>query len=126
MHAKVFPSLRDAIHATATKGTPPMKALASELDWSPSELSMRTTLGDDNARPFPADDAHLVRLMQITGDHSILATLADKLGYELMPKRDRIPEIVSGLRDDFLALNRKFQLVLDMPGMAPAGPRRPR
>lgn len=125
MSGFVFASLREAIHATATRAPVPMKALAIELDWSPSELSMRTTLGEDNARAFPADDAHLLKLMQVTGDHSVLLTLADKLGYELVTKRDRVPEIVEQVRGQLVDLTKQVQLLLDMPGIAPV-PRKPR
>jgi len=117
---RVFPTLREAIHATATSGRLPMKALASELDWSPSELSMRTTLGGESARPFPANDDQdrLVRLQRVTADVSILATMADLLGYEIVEKRDRTPERVAALVAEVQALNRRVeQLVLPtMPG----------
>lgn len=124
MNGRAYPSVREAIHATATRGTVPMKALASDLDWSPSELSMRTTLGDDNARSFPADDDHLVKMMERTDDDSILMTLAAKRGYELLPKRDRVPEMVEQLRSDLKIFHGKVQLLLEMPGLAPASRKR--
>lgn len=120
MTGRVYPTVREAINATATRATVPMKAIAVELDWSPSELSMRTTLGDDNARVFPADDAHLVKLIEVTGDDSILRTLADRLGYELVVKRDRMPEKLAELREELAAMNKKMQLLLDLPELAPA------
>ena len=45
---RAFRSLREAVHHTATQNGP-MKNIASDLDWSPSELCLRTTLGTDNA-----------------------------------------------------------------------------
>lgn len=114
MPKQTFRTLREAIHHTATRAGVPMKALAADLDYSPSDLSMRTTLGDENARPFPADD-RLIRLQQLTGDHSILATMADALGYELHPKQERVPELVAQLAQEAKRLNESIQLVLAMP-----------
>src|SRR5689334_6776259 len=117
---RIFPTLREAIHATATGSVVPMKAHASELDYSPSELSMRTTLGGESARPFPANDdqERLIRLQRVTNDVSVLATMADLLGYEIIEKRDRTPERVAALVAEVQALNRRVeQLVLPtVPG----------
>ena len=113
----IFPTLREAIHHTTTRSGIPMKQIAAELDWSPSMLSFATTLGQENVKAFPADDAHLVKLMEVTGDDSILATLAFKRGYELVPKRDRMPEVLAGLHEDFKSLGEKLQMVLEMPGL---------
>lgn len=114
MPGKAFGSLREAIHDTATRSPRPMKELAAELDYSPSDLSMRTTLGEENSRPFPADD-RLIKIQQLTGDHSILATMADALGYELHPKRERMPELVAHLADEAKRLTESIQLVLATP-----------
>lgn len=111
----VYGSLREAITATATRSALPMKALASELDWSPSELSHRTTLGGENSRPFPADDEHFIKLMRVTGDCSILATIADLLGFEIVPKRERLAEMVTGLNERLATIQsdmRQLTLVL--------------
>lgn len=114
---RVFLTVREALHATATSGKISMKALAGELDWSPSELSMRTTLGGDSARPFPADDDHLVRLMKITGDFSVLATVADLCGYELAPKKERQAEMIVELQRDAKQLGQRIQMLLEIPGL---------
>lgn len=114
MNARVFGSLREAIHATATSAKQPMKVLAAELDWSPSELSHRTTLGGDAIRPFPADDEHLIKLMRVTGDYSPLATIADLCGFEIAPKKDRWPELVTELKQEAQRLSDRIQLVLDL------------
>lgn len=124
--ARVFGSLREAIHATATGARLPMKALAAELDWSPSELSHRTTLGGENSKAFPADDEHLVRLQRVTGDYAILATMADLLGFELAPKRERTAELLADVQEQIRALMPKVQLVLDMGAEAGAERREPR
>lgn len=121
--ARVFPTLREAIHATAVGAKLPMKALAAELDWSPSELSMRTTLGGDSSRHFPADDEHLVRIQKLTGDVAILATMADLLGFELAPKRERVAELLADVQHEIRQLMPKVQLVLDM-GAEASGERR--
>jgi len=112
---RVSLTLRDAIHATATGAKMPMKALAAELDWSPSELSMRTTLGGDSARPFPADDDHLIRIQRVTGDCSILATMADLLGYELTPKKERLGELLAQVQQQIKsAQDQMKQLSLEL------------
>lgn len=109
----VCATLREAINMTAVRARVPMKALAAELDWSPSELSMRTTLGGDSARSFPADDDHLVKLMIVTQDFSILATLADLCGYEVRPKESRMPEMIASLQADIAKLMPRFQTVME-------------
>jgi hypothetical protein len=124
--SRVFSSVREALHATATGAAQPMKALAAELDWSPSELSMRTTLGGDNGRAFPCDDEHLVKLMRITQDYSVLFTMADLCGFELAPKRERLAEMVMEMRHSLERLIPKAeQILLEIPGMEypPAGDR---
>lgn len=120
MTHQVYESVREAIYYTVAKARMPMKALAAELDWSPSQLSMATTLGEDNARPFPADDAHLVRLMRVTGDHSVLHTLASLLGYELRPRAEAVPALLQEVQQEIRRLAPKMQLLLDLgAGTAP-------
>lgn len=124
---KVFPSLREALHHTATSGVVPMKALAAELDWSPSQLSMATTLGTENPRTFPADDEHLLRLIQRTGDHSFLLTLADLLHCEVRPKVVDVPGLLQDVQREIRVIAPKLQMVLDMAlpnGPTPGGARR--
>jgi hypothetical protein len=114
MRAKAFRSIREAIHHTASASGVPMKALAADLDYSPSDLSMRVTLSDEG-RPFPADD-RLIRLQQLTGDHSILATMADALGYELKLKADRYPEMLQHVASSLEHITKEFsQLRLMVP-----------
>lgn len=117
MKGQVFRTLRESIHHTVTRSGIPMKAIAAELDMSPSTLSMATTLGDDNARAFPADDAHLVKLIEITGDASILMTLADRLGYELRPKPQKAAaELLEEVRDGLRTFMPLVQQVLEIDG----------
>lgn len=116
MSGRVFPTLRDAIYAAASSSRLPMKALASELDWSPSDLAHRIGQGGDpSSRPFPADDDHFVKLQRVTGDHSPLFTLCDLLGYDApQPKPERLGERVSKLAEAAEGLQREIkQLVLD-------------
>lgn len=115
--ASVCPTLREALNRSAYGGGRLAKLLAAELDWSPSEFTMRVTIGGDSARHFPANDEaeRLPRLMQLTGDYSYLATLADKLGFELKPKPERTAEEVSALRADLQAFGKRIeQLSLDL------------
>lgn len=120
MNGRVFSSLREAIHATATASRLPMKALASELDWSPSELSMRTTLGGDSGRAFPADDEHLIRIQRVTDDVSVLYTMADLLGFEVVPKKERTAALLAEVQRDLRELMPRMQMVLDI-GVESAG-----
>lgn len=110
---RVFGTLREAIHATASQSGMSLRALAGDLDWSPSELSMRIALGGDSARAFPADDAHLVRMMQVTKNYSVLATLADLLGFDITPKEQRMPEIAARLSAQFAEAMPALQLVME-------------
>lgn len=130
MKGRVLPSLREAIHACATGSGKPMKVIAGELDMSPSELSHRTTLGGDNAKPFPADD-RLIKLQRETGDHSPLYTMADALGYELKPKSDRLGDVLAETQQRIRELLPAMQMVLDLgqatvPPSAPGAARRPK
>ncbi len=111
MNGRVFPTLREAIHHTATRSGRSMKEIAAELDWSPTMLSFVTTLGEDNAKTFPLDN-RLIRLMEFTGDISPLMTLADKLGYDLTPKRDQTAQIVEAFRSEVADLNRRMEQLL--------------
>jgi hypothetical protein len=124
MAAKAFRTIREAIHHTATACGVPMKALAADLDYSPSDLSMRTTLAED-ARAFPADD-RLIRLQELTGDHSILATMADRLGYEVRPKADRYPELLQRLTSRLDEIHSEFaqlKIMIPLADSVPAGKR---
>ena len=121
MKGQTFEGIREAIHHTATASGVPMKSLAADLDLSPSNLSMRTTLGTDGI-PFPADD-RLIKLQQLTGDHSILSTMDEALGYELHPKQERLPELVASLIAEHKRLNESVQLVLATPWIAQKGKR---
>jgi hypothetical protein len=116
--SRIFSSLRDAVHSTATTGKLSMKGLAAEIDYSPSELSMRITLGGDSARPFPCDEDHLVKMMKVQEDYSILFTLADQCGFELQPKKERLAEMVMEMRRSIEQLiPRAEQILLEIPGL---------
>lgn len=124
MKGRVCSSIRDAIHATATSNGQ-MKPLAAELDWSPSEFSRRTTLGEDNTLTFPADD-RLIRLQQLTHDYSVLMTMADLLGFDLRPKENRFPELLAATGHQVAELVRTFEqlrLMVPLADSVPAGKR---
>lgn len=81
--SRIYRSVRDAVHHAA-HGVESIKALAADLDMSPSALSMSTVLSDgENARPFPAEK--LADLCAITGNYSPLLTLAEQLGFRCIP-----------------------------------------
>jgi hypothetical protein len=96
MKPTIYPSLREAIYYTVARSKLSTAALAAELGWTPSQLSRHTSLDGASALPFPCDE-RLVKLMQITGDHSILYTMADLLGYDVVPKAERLPEMLADL-----------------------------
>lgn len=116
MTGRALGSLREAIHKTATGSGIPMKQLAAELDWSPSELSHRTTLGGESLKPFPADDDHLVKIQAVTGDASILFTMCELLGYEAPRLKERdIPKMVQEAKATAAEAVKKLQqLVLEL------------
>jgi len=115
---RVYASIREAVHAVASTGRLSMKQLAPELDWSPSELSMRTTLGGDRMRMFPLDDGRLVKMMKAQDDYSPLATLANDCGFELRAKERDVTKMVADAKASVSEAVKKFQqliLELDAP-----------
>lgn len=122
---RVLPTLREAVHLCATTGKLSMKGLSGELDWAPSELSMRTTLGGDSSRPFPLDDGRLVTMMRAQNDFSPLATLADLCGFELQPKKERVAEMVQELQRDLANFVPRVQMLLEIPGFKYEGGEKP-
>jgi len=121
MTGRIFPSIQEAIYHTAHSSGVDMKVIAADLDYSPSNLSTRATITENPTAPFPA--SKLIALQQLTGDHSILATMADALGYELHPKQERLPELVASLIAEHKRLNESVQLVLATPWIAQKGKR---
>lgn len=120
MKGQVFRSIPEAIHHTYADH-PDKKTLSADLDYSPSNLSQRTNLAEDPQYPFPATD-RLIRLQELTGDFSILLTMADRLGFEVHPKRDHLPEILRGIQETQQELGRKIQqLELTVPISATVG-----
>jgi len=76
---RIHRTIRSAIYAAA-HGHGSLKELAGDLDFSPSNLSACTILGEgEHVRPFPAE--RLGDLCRLTGDVGPLLTLADELGY---------------------------------------------
>jgi hypothetical protein len=116
MKSKAFRTIPEAIHATYSDHAD-KKSLAADLDYSPSNLSQRTSLSEDAQYPFPATD-RLIRLQEITGNVSILLTMADRLGFEVRPKAERMPELVEHLTAEARRLNDSIQLVLSTPWVA--------
>lgn len=116
---RVFSTLRDAINFTVYQSGKPLKEIAAELDWSPSQLSMAATLGDDNARAFPLDDAHLLKLIRVTGNPSILHTLADLCGFDPASLRPKVVDVAREIAEARRAIEagaaRLEQLTLRWP-----------
>jgi hypothetical protein len=99
----VHASVRAAIHHTVSSA-PCLKTLAGDLDLSPSMLSAASTLGEgDHIRHFPAE--RLVELMRLTGDDSILMTMAALLGYDLRPRSERVSESINRLTGEMEILS---------------------
>ena len=80
---------------------------------------MRTTLGGDSGRPFPADDEHLIKIQRVTEDVSLLYTMAELLGFEVVPKRERTAELLVQVQRDLRELMPRIQMVLNI-GAEPA------
>lgn len=116
MNGRIFPSLQEAIYHSAHSSGVDMKVIAAELDYSPSNLSTRATITENPVAPFPS--SKLVTLQHITNDISILMTMADRLGYEIRPKQERMPELIGHLATEAKRLNESIQLVLATPWVA--------
>jgi hypothetical protein len=109
MADKIYSTLREATHETYSACSD-KQGLAWDLEWDKAEMSNRTTQAD-GYRPFPADDKkeRLVGFMLKTGNFSYLMTLAEKCGYEISPKRDRLPEMLASTGQQVAELIRSFE-----------------
>lgn len=69
----------------------PQKAIAADMDYSPSHLSRKCTQSPDDSMRFTLDD--LERFIEVTGDTSPIVYLAEKY----LKDTDRIAELEAEL-----------------------------
>lgn len=69
----------------------PQKAIAADMDYSPSDLTRKLAQSPNDSRRFTLDD--LERFMAVTGDTSPIAYLAEKFLKDV----DRISELEAEL-----------------------------
>lgn len=86
--ADAYPTLREFIaHRTHHQGRP-QKAIAADLDYSPSHWSRKCAQSPDDSMRMTADDVE--RWIGVTGDTSPILYLVEKY---LSSKSDRIAEL---------------------------------
>lgn len=71
-----YNSCREFVASSAHKQGVSMKAIAADMDYSPSDLSRKLAQSPNDSRRFTLDD--LETYMQVTGDTSAIGYLAAK------------------------------------------------
>jgi hypothetical protein len=74
--ASSFSSCREFIAARVHQLGRPQKAIAADMDYSPSDLSRKLAQSPDDSRRFTLDD--LERYIDVTGDKKPLLYLVEK------------------------------------------------
>lgn len=74
--ADAYSSCREFVASLIHKQGRPQKAIAADMDYSPSDLSRKLTQSPDDSRRFTLDD--LEKFMQVTGDTTPIHYLAEK------------------------------------------------
>lgn len=71
-----YKTCREFVAARVHQQGRPQKAIAADMDYSPSDLTRKLAQNPDDSRRFTLDDLEL--FMQTTGDHSPLFYLYEK------------------------------------------------
>lgn len=74
--ATCYRTCREYIAARVHQIGKPQKAIAADMDYSPSDLSRKLAQAPDDSRRFTLDD--LERYIEVTGDTSPVTYLAEK------------------------------------------------
>lgn len=74
--AEAYATCREFVASLIHKQGRPQKAIAADMDYSPSDLSRKLAQSPDDSRRFTLDD--LEKFMQVTGDTSPITYLAEK------------------------------------------------
>lgn len=71
-----YSTCREYVASRIHKQGRPQKAIAADMDYSPSQLSRKCTQGPDDSMRFTLDD--LEKFIEVTSDTSPIAYLAEK------------------------------------------------
>lgn len=74
--AECYSSCREYVAARVHQQGKPQKAIAADMDYSPSDLSRKLAQNPDDSRRFTLDD--LERYMEVTGDTKPVLYLVEK------------------------------------------------
>jgi hypothetical protein len=75
-YSETYPSCREFVQARVHQQGRPQKAIAADMDYSPSDLSRKLAQGPDDSRRFTLDD--LERFIEVTGDVTPVYFLIEK------------------------------------------------
>lgn len=71
-----YPTCREYVAARIHQQGRPQKAIAADMDYSPSDLSRKLAQNPDDSRRFTLDD--LERFVEVTGDTKPILYLVEK------------------------------------------------
>ena len=95
-----YASCREFIAARVHQQGRPQKAIAADMDYSPSDLSRKLAQNPDDSRRFTLDD--LERYIEVTGDKDAIYYLAEKYlvddSSEIERLRARLAELEKPVR----------------------------
>ncbi|MCC7193928.1 MAG: hypothetical protein IT356_00050 [Gemmatimonadaceae bacterium] len=116
-----FEKLLDLLMAQTTNSARPLKAIASDMDLSPSDLSRKLRHYEGDPRAFSVED--LDRWIQATGDLSPLYWLIEK---HVVMARDAREELLDRLASRYEDLDDLAAIIKDLRGAALKNTRRAR
>jgi hypothetical protein len=96
---EVYKTCREYISALVHQQGRPQKAIAADMDYSPSDLSRKLAQSPDDSRRFTLDD--LEKFIDTTGDTRPVLYLVEKY----LSKAD--PERIAALEAEIARLKRK-------------------
>lgn len=85
--AECYQSCREYVAALVHQQGRPQKAIAADMDYSPSDLSRKLSQSPDDSRRFTLDD--LEKFIEVTGDAKPVLYLVEKF----FAKSDRIAQL---------------------------------
>lgn len=116
-----FPTLLELLAAQTTNSRRPVKAIASDMDLSPSDLTRKLRHYDGDPRAFSVED--LDRWIMATGDLSPLHWLVEK---HVVMARDAREELLDRLAERYGELDDLAALVKDLRSLTPRNGKRAR
>ncbi|MEE4383761.1 MAG: hypothetical protein V2J02_17305 [Pseudomonadales bacterium] len=88
-----YPTCREYVQARVHQQKSPQKAIAADMDYSPSHLSRKLSQHPDDSARFTLDD--LETYVRVTGDTEPVLWLVEK--YLVSEQNDRIAELEAEL-----------------------------